>query len=608
MANSLDSYDSSAAESQRSLVETTVEAPSYLLQSSEVSGVFPPGHANDSSGNNRGQGVFVTGQEDTRHGVNVQESDAYDAVLSNEPKITVPEIVEETSAKKQEEEQVRCSEKCAHEIQVIEDTALVETSLLGNGKLNTDGDGSKRYWKRQETEEKKEKKSKRRGGKARKNKAILNFYSIENKEKKGQQYSRKEMEALRFEGLDEQKMRWVEVYCGLSPLVAQEYDGLVKLDKTHQEDSLPSFDFDPRCQFKKSADLGEECSQFAGDHFDNLNTSDPSSFLHIRDEIGCSVVEEECSEGDDSDEDYSSIQRPAFLVSGEPDFDSGPPQDGLEYLRRGNSRKNIKPQVLAKSNEIQKLTDIKLLRRIPPSQLWEAARVPKVTIAKVNKIKEQSVYMPQVPDITKCPENLLPLKQWEDSFLADFSELRLSKEQNLRSIVDKITRDKSAFTKLDLEGSSSKSSIKQQSVDVEDILNQMLESNTFEKFVSLTSTDDCCPSESTVDSPENPSFLIDHPTLSKILKMNSAARTSMLKRRISSVENMSTMSHDDSLWLFALCAAVDCPLDADTSAALRSLLRKCASLRAAKTEVDDEVVILNILVTISGRYFGQLES
>lgn len=50
---------------------------------------------------------------------------------------------------------------------------------------------------------------------------------------------------------------------------------------------------------------------------------------------GDTVVKEELSEDDDSDdEEYSSIQRPAFLVTGKPDFDSGPPQDGLEYLRR----------------------------------------------------------------------------------------------------------------------------------------------------------------------------------------------------------------------------------------------------------------------------------
>ncbi|KDP42838.1 hypothetical protein JCGZ_23780 [Jatropha curcas] len=47
--------------------------------------------------------------------------------------------------------------------------------------------------------------------------------------------------------------------------------------------------------------------------------------------------------------------------------------------------------------------------------------------------------------------------------------------------------------------------------------------------------------------------------------------------------------------------AVDTPLHADTNAALRSLLRKCASLRAAKSELDDEVIMLNILATLSGR-------
>lgn len=175
-----------------------------------------------------------------------------------------------------------------------------------------------------------------------------------------------------------------------------------------------------------------------------------------------------------------------------------------------------------------------------------------------------------------------------------------------------------AFTRLDLQGSSGKSSIKLQSIPEEDILGQMLESNTLEKFISLTSMDDSCLSRASCmletndakinpHSPENASSKVDRPALSTILKMDSAARTSMLKRRISSIENMSSLPHNDSLWLFALCAAVDCPLDADTSAALRSLLRKCASLRAAKTEVDDEVTILNILVTISGRYFGQLE-
>lgn len=99
-----------------------------------------------------------------------------------------------------------------------------------------------------------------------------------------------------------------------------------------------------------------------------------------------------------------------------------------------------------------------------------------------------------------------------------------------------------------------------------------------------------------------------YPTLSAILAMDSVARASALRKRITQAETMTTLSKNDCLWLFALCAAVDTPLDADTSAALRSLLRKCASLRAAKSELDDEVIMLNILATISGRYFGQSES
>lgn len=51
------------------------------------------------------------------------------------------------------------------------------------------------------------------------------------------------------------------------------------------------------------------------------------------DEDGHSVLEER-NEDDDSEDEYTSIQRPAFYVDGEPNFESGPPEDGWEYLRR----------------------------------------------------------------------------------------------------------------------------------------------------------------------------------------------------------------------------------------------------------------------------------
>lgn len=99
-----------------------------------------------------------------------------------------------------------------------------------------------------------------------------------------------------------------------------------------------------------------------------------------------------------------------------------------------------------------------------------------------------------------------------------------------------------------------------------------------------------------------------YPLLSAILRMEPLAQVSMLQKRISSLESANAITRNDYLWLFALCATIDVPMDADTCAALRNLLRKCASLRATKTELDDEVVMLNILSTLSGRYFGQAEN
>ncbi|XP_057489258.1 LOW QUALITY PROTEIN: uncharacterized protein LOC130775161 [Actinidia eriantha] len=398
-------------------------------------------------------------------------------------------------------------------------------------------------------------------------------------------YSRKVMEDLRFVNLEAQMKKWVEVYCGLGPIVAREYDGLID-SKSQKHIQL---NFDPRHQFAKkekntSGILGEDCSQT----MDNMNPLNPTCGLSASGEDDYTGVERECSEEDDSDDDYSSIQRPAFLVIGEPNFDSGPPQDGLEYLRRVR---------------------------------WEAAQVPKVKVAKLERSKlnkEQTAYMPQIPDIEKCPQHLLPLKEWEDAFIADFSDLRMALSC--------------------LEGSSAEISAKLLfpfTTHREESSNQLPESIIFEKFdnataVGVESSEALNPSilensilpqcSSIVDennaspSLENPNpksssewKCSDGPSLSMILGMDSVTRLAMLRKRIGLIEKMSSLSRSDGVWLFALCSAIDTPLDADTCAALRCLLRKCSSLRAGKSELEDEVVMLNILATITGKYFGQSE-
>ena len=60
-------------------------------------------------------------------------------------------------------------------------------------------------------------------------------------------------------------------------------------------------------------------------------------------------------------------------------------------------------------------------------------------------------------------------------------------------------------------------------------------------------------------------------------------------------------------WLFALLVVTEKPADADTSAALRALVRYlCARRRELMTAQAEALPALNVLITILGSYFGQL--
>lgn len=128
--------------------------------------------------------------------------------------------------------------------------------------------------------------------------------------------------------------------------------------------------------------------------------------------------------------------------------------------------------------------------------------------------------------------------------------------------------------------------------------------STISCFIQSAADDEHDASLKTVTTED----IVNSPTLSTVLGIEPVARVSMLKKRIKLAEDMTSLSKYDCLWLFALCAAVDIPLSADTSAALRDLLRICASLRAEKSELNDEVVMLNILATVAGKYFGQSDN
>jgi hypothetical protein len=67
-------------------------------------------------------------------------------------------------------------------------------------------------------------------------------------------------------------------------------------------------------------------------------------------------------------------------------------------------------------------------------------------------------------------------------------------------------------------------------------------------------------------------------------------------------------------WMYSLLAKLEKPLHQDMSAMLRQLYRRCSILRYELTDstnnrvsLDDELAVLNVLISITGSYFGQGE-
>lgn len=169
------------------------------------------------------------------------------------------------------------SVRCSLKVEVIDETALVEASAYGRGvtkesKTVNFSENSRKNVnnKRNEWQETGGNKGKRtrRKGKGGKNKnsgadvkeknldddlgftcnseiGLLRGSDNDNGEKKV--YSRNVLEAFRFVGLEWQKKKWAEVYCGLGPAVQMEYDGLVD-SNTHNQYRQKHIrvDFNPR--------------------------------------------------------------------------------------------------------------------------------------------------------------------------------------------------------------------------------------------------------------------------------------------------------------------------------------------------------------------------
>ena len=140
----------------------------------------------------------------------------------------------------------------------------------------------------------------------------------------GLTYSRDEMYAIYWGMGDSYYNGVAEVWAVLEPFSQELYE--MDVDHVAQKPRHKTIDRRQRGRKARGSNSGSEENSYEEDLLLELGLDLPS-------QSPSSVSEGEVYE-DDSEEEVESFQPLAFAVEGEPDFESGDPQDGWEYLRR----------------------------------------------------------------------------------------------------------------------------------------------------------------------------------------------------------------------------------------------------------------------------------
>lgn len=211
---------------------------------------------------------------------------------------------------------------------------------------------------------------------------------------------------------------------------------------------------------------------------------------------------------------------------------------------------------------------------------YEARNLPSVVMAE-SRPENQLISETSLPDVENrfsavsdsaladCPQELLPSELWIRAFLSNFSELRrrLKRESDL------------------LSGKVDEMPVRIRS-------RSMLPQHLKEELYQLELNP--------------PSLLMPElHDLVRIDQINIAKRIIKASKKLDSAD---TLDESDAANLYALSARIERPLHGDVAAAYRAILRKCCRLRAAVRGCHDlSLPHLNIIIVISGAYFGQDE-
>lgn len=277
--------------------------------------------------------------------------------------------------------------------------------------------------------------------------------------------------------------------------------------------------------------------------------------------------EEEQGEHDEKDEDFD--QPLAFQVEGvTQQLPSEPPADAAEYLRRVQK-------------EASALGSVKRAKDIDPDSFKH----------------KQTSYLPKIELAMACPEAFRPDPEWEQAFAANFSAIRdsVAKVQPLELSQEPLPGLRDAKSWLYFVMGSNATLERTEEEEDEKASSS---GGGAKKGESSSSAAD---SSASALSRESSGHL---PVLSLLCRFDQVT-IRMLIELLTRTDFTSTFGYHLCVWLFALLAQLDKPLNDDMSFVLRNLFRKLSRTRASQKKEGNIVAYCNMLLTIIHAVFQQ---
>ena len=275
----------------------------------------------------------------------------------------------------------------------------------------------------------------------------------------------------------------------------------------------------------------------------------------------------------------------------------------------------------------------------------QAEQLPSVTRANIDIAAyntNQTKYMPSIDPIPTCSLDLLPSVQWETNLLHEFSQLRCLLERlacdestRERKYVVPALKDHKGWYKFCFGDNNTTSNENIDIIDNEECESddQMKEEDhavtlkdkkkvLLDRVLQADEDDMACEDEGIEEKAINDAILAVEmasewkgmtnvaPSTSLLLQFDQVMTQRVLAYQIDWLKSRDQVSAEVGKWIFALLARIDKPLSIDSSSMIRDLYRVAASLRSSLNPsefTDDDLAILNTLITVSGTYFGQAD-